>query len=694
MLSVLAVTTGILYGAALQEKKTFLYVNDIKKQIAIINMDEGTDTSDGRLFYSDSFIEMLGTGYVIESVNGAETGLNNGIYSAIITFPANTSECIDSINSSNPVALNISYRINSRLDTNEYVSTYEEIGNFRNNINQSLSYVYVASMLDELHSAQNRMSSLLSNCDDILIELDSLSTLQYLNALNLNMLPEVNLEFDLISADEYVLEAEGITRSIDRIMYEAYFNEYQSIADEINDITLRMDAFNEWATRVISYSNDSYNSLVEIKNALNGYCENLTSLRETYIQYGMNLSTMITNANTYYEGLNGYRQALEVTCADISFFLTNRGSVYWELYNYHNNLNNYKSALVGYDVDIQSYLGNLESYFDSINSYLTDILNYVDELEDYISSLQEDSESQEVVVEPDDSPVQISQFSIDDIPTPPAMPECEEFEVPIFYNASNLNFDIQIPGEELITMLPNGETVEIPSEQVIAEFNGTLSDLITLEPISEEQFAILRGEISIPEGPENWMEYIGDIRGAIDLLNPSNFMSLGINQNPVRSLMAEYGYLNERLASDFNMYLLGDQEKLMGAYREYLDYVSSLRTNVINTYNEETSGLENSVENYMLGVEAINEENRELIDEFVHLLPNSRVGNNINEEVVDAITMPVEFTNLSVEAEANAIVTDTSFVSIARIVFMVSAIGTVITAILVVVEIVKRKRAM
>ena len=79
----------------------------------------------------------------------------------------------------------------------------------------------------------------------------------------------------------------------------------------------------------------------------------------------------------------------------------------------------------------------------------------------------------------------------------------------------------------------------------------------------------------------------------------------------------------------------------------YNNYVNTMRNNAIRTYNEEQEAFRASVEAYADSVRSINEENIALIGGFSEVLPNTRLGDDINTGVVNAIIQPVEFVDQS-----------------------------------------------
>lgn len=359
--------------------------DSISNQIAIVNLDEGILNSNGqRIYYSDIFLKSLDNNYCVESASGALKGLESNMYSAVITFPSNTSANIESLNSTNPEVLNIEYSINSNLAENKFIEISELINNFQNEISNNLSYLYVSSIITELHKAQDDIEDLYSNNAEILSEINSLQLNDYITDLDITMMPSVEMNLKNMSPEEYVGSANTITNQVDDAYKEAYQAEYDRILNQLSEIEVKISEYSTWDASVSVFKTE----LQDYYNVLQNYC---TDMNTSY-QYLNAYKGSLTDWNT---ALQSYKQAIDV-------YAGSANEIYTSLSDWYNSLSEYSKGLisaVNKDIDIinvtisdtNTIISNYNQNIDSLNLSIDNINNSIKAINDLVKSYEDEN---------------------------------------------------------------------------------------------------------------------------------------------------------------------------------------------------------------------------------------------------------------------------------------------------------------
>lgn len=383
---VLAVSVGMYSGLKYTEK--ILKNNDyIKEQIsdviAVVNLDDGVEVNGETLYYSSSLIAELGEGYSIESSAGAQEGMRAGKYGAIITFPSNTSSCIESVNSASPVQLQIDYSINENLDSNSYVGIVSKIADFRNRINNMISYTYVVSIISSLHDAQDTADQLISNNESVLTALDELELMDYVDSLELGSIPALDFQPEDLEIDTYLSEANSYANDVSNYYLASYQdaqNDFDAVQAALNDnsgvfneqLTAYLDELRGWRTDAVALNTD----VSDYSGYLRDYCDQLEAGRA-------DLNANITSFNRYLQAYKDQYISLGTWQAGLdSFFrstlsrlndLNGRIQTFQRDYNDPEDqersleqlISNYNDALFTYEQSLDAYISYLEDRVQS-----------------------------------------------------------------------------------------------------------------------------------------------------------------------------------------------------------------------------------------------------------------------------------------------------------------------------------------
>ncbi|MER2025047.1 MAG: hypothetical protein ABS879_05435, partial [Eubacteriales bacterium] len=134
-----------------------------KARIAVVNLDEGVKVDGKPVRYSDQIVSLPDTGtYTFAALAEAQTGIDTGKFSGYVLIPAGFSRTVISINSQ-PDPCEVQYFINKALDKEEVYASLQAVFAFKDKLSDSMSYMYVSSILEEFHTAQDAAGTVLEN---------------------------------------------------------------------------------------------------------------------------------------------------------------------------------------------------------------------------------------------------------------------------------------------------------------------------------------------------------------------------------------------------------------------------------------------------------------------------------------------------------------------------------------------------
>jgi len=195
-------------------------------RIAVVNLDEGIVQAEEKISYSDSVIQLPGDSFEYTSLNEARMGLDNGIYGAYIMIPATFSQSVASINTT-PQTAQLEYVMDKGLSGETQCKLLSDIMKFGEDINNSLSYMYVDNIMEEFHQAQDGVTTVLNND---LKDKEAIDSVNLQNFVQMTAMPDLtNPDYDIQTVDinEYVSANTELVKEIDA--------EYQKRIDEMEE---------------------------------------------------------------------------------------------------------------------------------------------------------------------------------------------------------------------------------------------------------------------------------------------------------------------------------------------------------------------------------------------------------------------------------------------------------------------------
>ena len=271
--------------------------------IALVNLDEGV-SGDGeqRQYYAQSLMNIPETGYIVTSLEDARTGVAENRYVGYILIPADFSEKIQSINSTLQKA-NITYGICESLTADEKKKANDTIREFVQNMDDSASYLYLNSVMNEFHDAQRSASAILSNDQK---DFDAISNIQSGDLLARVLFPTLENNPALPetkSIDGYIKQNDSCIQAVE---------EHYSVGMEAGKEGLdQLLASGEDLSKEWSDTQEKLNSMDVLHNEgetgpvyeeeLNTLKDNLSAYNEKLLQVQENVETNLETAETQLE---------------------------------------------------------------------------------------------------------------------------------------------------------------------------------------------------------------------------------------------------------------------------------------------------------------------------------------------------------------------------------------------------------
>ena len=362
VMAVLLLAVGIWVGLQLEIQRKGEQEELSEKArttVAVVNLDMGYTLGDETHNYSEAIIQnLLLNDYVVVSASTAQSGYNNGIYGAVLTFPKDLSESLVTINTKTPTQTKLEFVINPNLQEDLYINLHTQLINLQSEINKTLATVYVTSIFNELHSAQNQGSALLENDFIDMAALELVKLDNFTQTLKLGDIPEEEFEPDEAEYNKFVEEASVYGDNIAKEYIDSY-----TVAQQDFDI---------------------------IEQKLKQEVENINATQNEYIE---NIEKWALTVNTYKAEMNTHQDELEAWEKDVinwGNFISNwhvdLGNFYDNLTDYYERLTLWKQKLSDYKLAQDEYVIDIGTYKTEIGDYLSAGVDYFNESLDEINS--------------------------------------------------------------------------------------------------------------------------------------------------------------------------------------------------------------------------------------------------------------------------------------------------------------------
>ncbi|MCM1155900.1 MAG: hypothetical protein NC314_04265 [Roseburia sp.] len=275
----------------------------ITDKIAIVNLDEGVIVQDEKINYAEKLIIDLEDNFFFTGLEDARQGYATGIYAGYMVVPATFSESVVSLNDT-PIRAEISYAINDNLRKDVKEEVIYDMLTLMNDINDSVSYMYLHSVLDDFHTAQDEAGTVM---DNDLKEKEAINAVQANDLVALVPVTEftvVENTIEPVDVSDYMMQNMEFTSQIG-LKYTEYLLAGETDHMQINEeALLLMDEMNNMSAIMadsnFSQSEDGTSFYQEGTEALESMVEEYnTSLGEKEAEISANVLTMYEDINLY-----------------------------------------------------------------------------------------------------------------------------------------------------------------------------------------------------------------------------------------------------------------------------------------------------------------------------------------------------------------------------------------------------------
>lgn len=143
----------------MEQKQTPGLITD---KIAIVNLDNGVMVNGENINYAGKLLTDLDDNFLFTGLEDARAGFNSGMYAGYLIIPASFSEGVVSLNDT-PVRAEITYDINDKLTADAREQAIFDVLEFLADLDDKISYMYMHSIMNEFHDAQNETNTVMKN---------------------------------------------------------------------------------------------------------------------------------------------------------------------------------------------------------------------------------------------------------------------------------------------------------------------------------------------------------------------------------------------------------------------------------------------------------------------------------------------------------------------------------------------------
>lgn len=589
--------------------------------IAIVNLDEGVERNGQLEVYSSQIIQFPENDctYEYTSLSDAETGIVDGRYGAYIIIPATFSESIVSINAT-PSPCNLDYVLSETVS--EQASLIAGIYDLYINLNNRISYMYLANILSEFHSAQDNAATVINN--DIL-DYNAMLAVQPTDIASTLVLSETPIP----SNNTPMLDVSGCWQTMSSTVNNIntlYSNATSDINEDIDTINNANTALQESLSNVrtgLNDSNASLNSVVHIPDI--SYAQQQEVLDSAMETMGLNDSLQyITDLE---EDIDVLDECLEYSLENyISSFINDdndsisinasiempddeTGECVLIVGEFSCNCSIEDGVISIDSSDLQVFVDNINDYYGNNESDSSSSSNYGINIQD-INLVDADGNSIINESESGSSPVTIRNL-LDEMGY-----SIEQIDPQILDDQSALLYDVYASSLQGAVNDINTQLVDVNTQidSVRTEINTNIDNSITsLDTYS----TVLRdNRLSFPSNIAN--EDLNNLANAV------YYLQQAVNDNN----SAHINYASDLHAAEVNN-------------------ISLLRQNIMDAYNLSEQSVENGLSNAISVRNQTSAQNQLLMNDFIGMLPYTRLGTLENTSTYHFITSPIALTDAS-----------------------------------------------
>lgn len=298
----------VIYGYSGHQNRMISKTGDksaglLTDKIAIVNLDDGVIVRDEEINYAEQLLIDPKDNFLFTGLEDARQGYATGIYAGYVIIPANFSDSVVSLNDT-PVRAEITYAINNELQEDVKDQVIYDVFELVDNLNDNVSYMYMHSVLDDLHTAQDEADKIMSN------DLKEKETIEAVKAYDLvalvpvTELTEIENTIEPVDISEYMAKNMEFTGVVGQ-KYAEYMMASEEEHQRINEESIGLiDEMNNTSSIISSISlvqNEEDGTVYQSGE------EELDKMLEEYgIAFGETVAEQEENIMKIYQDINLY----------------------------------------------------------------------------------------------------------------------------------------------------------------------------------------------------------------------------------------------------------------------------------------------------------------------------------------------------------------------------------------------------
>ena len=330
-------STGLCVGINYANRKTdknevltkYKKNTEQSTKIAIVNQDEGIDYNNKYVNYAEYVINSLEENFIVTSRDTAKKGIQSGKYGGMIIFPGDFSKRVITVNDRNPKKAQFYYELNKNLLSDNQYEVTTNILKLEKKLSDNLSYLYVASILNEFNLAQGEVNKVLRNDKEDIDNIYAIDESDLVETINFRELEKLDLDLSKLDFTkifqenieimnemdnkykEYVALSEEELKNLKGEIYDSLLSHTgaYSIMANVNQLNIlpKYKVNDEYYNDIIDYSSKKTIELVrkEVDNITSDLLENGKKILNE------ELENKITKIEKYIEGKNDYQRSQE-----------------------------------------------------------------------------------------------------------------------------------------------------------------------------------------------------------------------------------------------------------------------------------------------------------------------------------------------------------------------------------------------
>ena len=308
--------------------------------IAVVNLDEGTEKDGEKINYAESISSFPSADFEYSSLEEARTGFENGTYGAYIIIPATFSQSVESINST-PETSWLQYAVNQSYSGEVQYELLYNVVSYAENLNNSLSYMYIDNILAEFHSAQDGAASVMANDIRDKEAIDQIEAYDLVALVQSPELVQTENTTEMLDVTGYTQRNSELAQEID----EQYMQCVSAIQQEISELrgsgSDLSDILTQMAKEVedIDVSEDEQGGVIaetadaELEEELGAYVDGLIEVIDETAAGSTDIETYLARSTEIYNKIieretGEYQDAMQKAVKDAvpALTLENRGN--------------------------------------------------------------------------------------------------------------------------------------------------------------------------------------------------------------------------------------------------------------------------------------------------------------------------------------------------------------------------------